>query len=73
MRCKCCNKRLTELEAKVRDPHYRTEFLDLCGVCLHYSNPYLEDEEALSRIDSEYDSRMLGDPLGHWKLINTYT
>lgn len=47
MRCKCCDRLLSEWECKARDPEDRTQFLDLCKVCRYHSNPYnfLDDEE----------------------------
>ena len=49
MRCKCCDKVLSEWESKARDPFSKSEFLDLCNTCRYHSNPYtwLDDDDAI--------------------------
>ena len=58
MRCKCCDKLLTEWESKARDTTDKTKYLDLCSVCRYHSNPYtwLDDDEVLKKEDISIDS-----------------
>lgn len=57
MRCKCCDVLLTEWESKAKDPADRTQYLDLCSVCRHHSNPYtlLDDNEEIKKEDLTVD------------------
>ena len=58
MRCKCCDKLLTEWESKSKDPADRTKYLDLCSVCKYHSSPYswLDEEDTLKKEDISIDS-----------------
>jgi len=58
MRCKCCDKLLTEWESKAKDPSDRTKYLDLCSVCKYHSSPYswLDEEDTLKKEDISIDS-----------------
>ena len=59
MRCKCCDRLLKDWECKTKDPINRKEYLDLCSICRHYSNPYTyqqEEEEVLNKEDINVDS-----------------
>jgi len=58
MRCKCCDKLLTEWESKAKDPADRTKYLDLCSVCKYHSSPFswLDEEETLKKEDISIDS-----------------
>jgi len=58
MRCRCCNKSLTDSESKARDPRDRSAFLDLCYLCRFKSNPYTfseDEEEILNKEDINVD------------------
>jgi hypothetical protein len=39
MRCKCCDKKLSEVESVKKD-HETKEYLDTCSYCLAMSNPF---------------------------------
>ena len=58
MRCRCCDKLLTEWESKAKDPADRTKYLDLCSVCKYHSSPYswLDEEDTLKKEDISIDS-----------------
>jgi hypothetical protein len=58
MRCKCCDKLLTEWESKAKDPADRTKYLDLCSVCKYHSSPFswLDEEDTLKKEDISIDS-----------------
>jgi hypothetical protein len=43
MRCKCCNERLSDIEAVRKDPETK-EYLDTCTVCSAMSNPFTIDK-----------------------------
>jgi hypothetical protein len=55
MRCRCCDRLLTDWEAKARDSKDKSQFLDLCNICRHKSNYYLEEEEVLKKEDIHID------------------
>ena len=42
MRCKCCDKKLSEVESVKKD-HETKEYLDTCSYCLAMSNPFNTD------------------------------
>ena len=60
MRCKCCDRLLKDWECKTKDPFNKKEYLDLCSICRHHSNPYTspyhEEEEVLNKEDINVDS-----------------
>jgi hypothetical protein len=56
MRCRCCDRLLTEWESKARDPKDRSQFLDICGICRYKSSHYMEEEEVLKKEDINIDS-----------------
>ena len=55
MRCRCCDRLLTDAEAKARDSRDRSKFLDLCYICRYKSNYYLDEEEVLNKEDINVD------------------
>ena len=55
MRCRCCDRLLTDAEAKARDSRDRSKFLDLCYICRYKSNYYLDEEEVLNKDDIHID------------------
>ena len=55
MRCRCCDKLLTDSESKARDPKNRSEFIDFCNVCRYKSNYYIDDEEVINKEDIHID------------------
>lgn len=42
MRCRCCDKLLSDYESKLKDK--RGEYLDACSECLRIINNNLEDD-----------------------------
>ena len=55
MRCRCCDRLLTDAEAKVRDQNDRPQFLDLCNICRYKSNYYRDEEDVLNKDDIHID------------------
>jgi hypothetical protein len=59
MRCRCCDRLLTDAESKARDSRDRSKFLDLCNICRYKSNPYNysddDDGEVLNKEDINVD------------------
>jgi hypothetical protein len=55
MRCRCCDKLLTDSESKARYPKNRSEFIDFCNVCRYKSNYYIDDEEVINKEDIHID------------------
>ena len=55
MRCRCCDRLLTDAEAKARDSRDRSKFLDLCNICRYKSNYYRDEEEVLNKEDIHID------------------
>ena len=58
MRCRCCDRLLTDAESKARDSRDRSKFLDLCNICRYKSNPYNysdDDGEVLNKEDITVD------------------
>jgi hypothetical protein len=55
MRCRCCDRLLSDAESKARDPNDRSQFLDLCNICRYKSNYYLDEEEVLKKEDIHID------------------
>jgi len=59
MRCKCCDKLLTEWEARTRNPKNKSEFLDLCSSCKQWSNPFIaeklyEEDNELEQLSTQW-------------------
>jgi hypothetical protein len=55
VRCRCCDRLLTDAESKARDPRNRSEFLDTCNICRYKSNYYLDEEEVINKEDINVD------------------
>jgi len=55
VRCRCCDRLLTDAESKARDPRNRSEFLDTCNICRYKSNYYLDEEEVINKEDISVD------------------
>ena len=55
MRCRCCDRLLTDAESKARDSRDRSKFLDLCNICRYKSNYYLDEEEVINKEDINVD------------------
>lgn len=55
MRCRCCDRLLTDAESKARDSRDRSKFLDLCNICRYKSNYYFDEEEVINKEDINVD------------------
>ena len=57
MRCRCCDRLLSDAESKARDPKDRSKFLDICNICKYKSNPYNlpDDDEVINKEDISVD------------------